>query len=86
MKDVRDSNEVNAVVRRWLGREPGYLLILDSADDPALVKPFLPPDPKGHVLLTSRARISTFWGSRADRIADPDARRGTGVPPEAHES
>ncbi|MBV8383155.1 MAG: tetratricopeptide repeat protein [Planctomycetaceae bacterium] len=54
-KDARDSNEVVAAVRRWLGREPGYLLILDNADDPALVQPYLPPDPKGHVLLTSRA-------------------------------
>ena len=54
-KDAQDSNEVAAAVRRWLGREPGYLLILDNADDPALVKPYLPPDPRGHVLLTSRA-------------------------------
>ena len=56
VKDERDINEVCAAVRRWLGREPGYLLILDNADDPALVKPFLPPDPRGHVLLTSRAQ------------------------------
>ena len=54
-KDARDSNEVVAAVRRWLGREPGYLLILDNADDPVLVKPFLPSTPTGHVLLTSRA-------------------------------
>ncbi|MBV8234437.1 MAG: tetratricopeptide repeat protein [Acidimicrobiia bacterium] len=54
-KGAQDSNEVAAAVRRWLGREPGYLLILDNANDPALVKPYLPPDPKGHVLLTSRA-------------------------------
>ncbi|MBV8606478.1 MAG: tetratricopeptide repeat protein, partial [Singulisphaera sp.] len=54
-KDARDSTEVVAAVRRWLGREPGYLLILDNADEPALVKPFLPPTPTGHVLLTSRA-------------------------------
>ena len=54
-KDAYDSNEVVAAVRRWLGREPGYLLILDHADGPALVKPYLPPDPRGHVLLTSRA-------------------------------
>ena len=52
-----------AAVRRWLGREPGYLLILDNADDPALVKPYLPPDPKGHVLLTSRCTTSTSWAS-----------------------
>ncbi len=59
-----DSNKVTAAVRRWLGREPGYLLILDNADDPALVKPYLPPDPKGHVLLTSRAHNFDVLGVR----------------------
>ena len=63
-KDESDSNEVAAAVRRWLGREPGYLLILDNADDPALVKPYLPPDPKGHVLLTSRAHNFDVLGIR----------------------
>ena len=52
-KDLRDSNQVVAAVRRWLGREPGYLLILDNADDPSLVELYLPPDPRGHGLLTS---------------------------------
>ena len=63
-KDESDSNKVVAAVRRWLGREPGYLLILDNADDPALVKPYLPPDPKGHVLLTSRAHNFDVLGIR----------------------
>ena len=62
-KDARDS-EVVAGVRRWLGREPGYLLILDNADDPALVKPFLPPDPRGHILITSRAHNFDVLGVR----------------------
>ena len=63
-KDARDSNEVVAAVRRWLGREPGYLLILHNADDPALVQPYLPPDPRGHVLLTSRAHTFDVLGVR----------------------
>src|SRR5512135_1392410 len=63
-KDESDSNEVVAAVRRWLGREPGYLLILDNADEPALVKPYLPPDPRGHVLLTSRAHNFDVLGVR----------------------
>ena len=63
-KDARDSKEVVAAVRRWLGRESGYLLILDNADDPALVKPYLPPDPRGHVLLTSRAHSFDVLGVR----------------------
>ena len=61
-KDAHDSNEVVAAVRRWLGREPGYLLVLDNADDPALVKPYLPPTPTGHVLLTSRAHNFSVLG------------------------
>ena len=63
-KDARNSNEVVEAVRRWLGREPNYLLILDNADVPALVKDFLPPDPKGHVLLTSRAENFDVLGVR----------------------
>ena len=63
-KDESDSTKVVAAVRRWLGREPGYLLILDNADDPALVKPYLPPDPRGHVLLTSRAHNFDVLGIR----------------------
>ena len=63
-KDARDSNEMVAAVRRWLGREPNYLLILDNADDPALVEPFLPPTPTGHVLLTSRAQNFDVLGVR----------------------
>ena len=53
VKDARNINEVCAAVRSWLGREPDYLLILDNADDPSLVERYLPPDPRGHVLLTS---------------------------------
>ena len=63
-KDESDSNKVAAAVRRWLGREPGYLLILDNADDPSLVKPYLPPDPRGHVLLTSRTHNFDVLGIR----------------------
>jgi len=63
-KDASDSNEVVAAVRRWLGREPGYLLILDNADDLAPVQPYLPPDPKGHVLFTSRAHNFDVLGVR----------------------
>ena len=63
-KDEGDGNKMATAVRRWLGREPGYLLILDNADDPTLVKTYLPPDPRGHVLLTSRAHNFDVLGIR----------------------
>ena len=74
VKDVSDSHDVVEAVRRWLGREPGYLLILDSADDPALVRSYLPPKPKGHILLTSRAHnfaLAYVWGGRDLRAVAP---------------
>jgi len=63
-KDESDSNKVTAAVCRWLGREPGYLLILDNAGDPTLVKRHLPPNPRGHVMLTSRAQNFDVLGIR----------------------
>ena len=74
-RDESDSTKVTAAVRRWLGREPGYLLILDNADDPTLVKPYLPPDPRGHVVLTSRAHNFDVPGIRKPvglRVLPPD--------------
>ncbi|HWM90512.1 MAG TPA: FxSxx-COOH system tetratricopeptide repeat protein [Thermoanaerobaculia bacterium] len=52
-------------VKAWLSREDGWLLIFDNADDPALVRHFLPPARTGgKVLLTSRARSFTSVGIR----------------------
>jgi hypothetical protein len=42
-------------VRRWLSTQQGWLLILDNADEPDVLAPFLPPTPGGHILLTTRA-------------------------------
>lgn len=54
---------VNAVTR-WLRQERGWLLILDNADEPQIVKEFLPPDHQGRLLLTSRARVFDALGVR----------------------
>ena len=74
-RDESDNNKVVTAVLRWLGREPGYLLILDNADNPALVKDYLPPTPTGHVLLTSRAHNFNVLGIRrpiALPVLEPD--------------
>lgn len=49
-------------VQRWLAHHPGWLLVLDNADAPEAVKPFLPPEGRGHVLLTSRAQVFDVLG------------------------
>ncbi len=44
-------------VKAWLSREDGWLLVFDNADDPALLRAYLPVERTGgKVLLTSRAK------------------------------
>ncbi|PZV13887.1 MAG: tetratricopeptide repeat protein [Leptolyngbya sp.] len=56
LKDAENQDETVRSVRVWLGRETGWLLIFDNADQPELVQPFLPQEVKGHILVTSRAQ------------------------------
>lgn len=64
-KDQRDQSITVEAVLRWLTTHTGWLLILDNADDLALVYELLPPDLGGHLLLTTRAQAT---GTRAHRI------------------
>jgi hypothetical protein len=54
---AKDAQESVQAVNRWLGSNAGWLLIFDNADEPEKLKPFLPTDPKGHILITSRAQV-----------------------------
>lgn len=45
-----------AAMKRWLERQPGYLLVLDNADEPEQIRDFIPKNPSGHILITSRKR------------------------------
>ncbi|HKX27205.1 MAG TPA: tetratricopeptide repeat protein [Blastocatellia bacterium] len=51
-----DWGEAVKVVRGWLEENDGWLLILDSADDPTMAREFIPRGATGHVLLTTRAQ------------------------------
>jgi tetratricopeptide (TPR) repeat protein len=58
-KDERDANVVAEAVRRWLERQPGWLLILDNVEElVGVVKPFLPASGTGHVLITTRLQAT----------------------------
>lgn len=56
-KDAQNPDETARAVNRWLENNDGWLLIFDNADAPELLKGFRPRNPKGHVLLTSRAQV-----------------------------
>lgn len=56
LPESQDANQshVIAAARRWMESNSGWLLILDAADLPGLVKSLLPGGSRGHVLVTSR--------------------------------
>ena len=60
-----DLETAAAATKAWLSREDGWLLIFDNADDPALVRNYLPSvRAGGKVLLTSRAKSFAKVGIR----------------------
>ncbi len=46
-----------SAVQRWYRSHPGWLLIVDNADELDLVQPFL-PEGQGQIILTSRSQIT----------------------------
>jgi hydrogenase maturation protease len=62
--DAKDPDNVLAAVKRWLEGvdDHCWLLVLDNADDPPVLKPYLPSRaPNGHILVTSRnARLDVL--------------------------
>jgi tetratricopeptide (TPR) repeat protein len=54
-KESQEQAKITEAVKSWLEQNTGWLLVLDNADDPAMVKSFLPQGSTGHLLLTSRA-------------------------------
>jgi tetratricopeptide (TPR) repeat protein len=54
-KESQEQATVTDAVKNWLEQNAGWLLVLDNADDPAMLKPFFPQQGNCHMLLTSRA-------------------------------
>jgi tetratricopeptide (TPR) repeat protein len=61
-KDAQNPDDTVRAVNRWLENNGGWLLIFDNADAPELLRGFRPPNPKGHILLTSRAQVFDTLG------------------------
>ena len=64
-RDEQDQTVMVAAVKGWLSQHTGWLLILDNADELALLPEFLPTPLQGHLLLTTRAQA---LGRLANRI------------------
>ena len=67
-KDAQEQEAVVQAVKIWLRAHQGWLLILDNANEPNLLPPFLPPTTDGHILLTTR---TTDLGGARSRSHTP---------------
>jgi tetratricopeptide (TPR) repeat protein len=54
-KDAQEQDVLVKAVKDWLSTHQGWLLILDNADEPTVLIPFLPPHVGGQLLVTTRA-------------------------------
>ncbi len=60
-----DQNVVIQSVLHWLEKASNWLLIFDNAPDLSKIRPYLPNNPQGHILITSR---NSAWSGVAHLI------------------
>ena len=75
-KDEQDQMITVEAVKAWLAGRSKWLLILDNADELAMVKEFIPLAFQGHLLLTTRAQV---MGGLARKIEVEAMRPETGA-------
>ncbi len=56
-KNVPDQKHIINAVKHWLQNNTKWLLILDNAEDLAMVRDYLPSVGDGHILLTTRTQV-----------------------------
>ena len=61
-KDATNPTDTVQAVKRWLEHEGEWLLVVDNADAPELLKASYPRTPRGHIMLTSRAQLFDTLG------------------------
>jgi tetratricopeptide (TPR) repeat protein len=59
-RDTQDQQRTVAAVKSWLGQQKDWLLILDNADEIAVIQDFLPTSARvrGHILITTRVQAA----------------------------
>lgn len=76
--DAPEQATVILAAMHWLEREARWLLILDNADAPETLAPYLSNRPKGHILITTRRerldRLNIPAPLRLDTLSPQDGR------------
>jgi tetratricopeptide (TPR) repeat protein len=61
-QDAQEQEIIVQGVKDWLSSQQNWLLILDNADEPDVLIPFLPPKVGGHLIVTTRAGDMSYLG------------------------
>jgi tetratricopeptide (TPR) repeat protein/transcriptional regulator with XRE-family HTH domain len=61
-----DRKQTIAAVKAWLHEQPRWLLILDNVETPQMLQEFLPEEPRGSILITSRAQAMGMIAQKID--------------------
>src|SRR5712691_7282674 len=70
---ARDQAATVRAIQRWMQQQTAWLLIFDNADDLTLVRDFIAPGSRGHILLTTRAQALGRLARRLDvEIMSPE--------------
>ena len=64
-QNEQDQTVIVEAVKHWLSQHTSWLLIYDNADNLPLLDDFVPARPRGHLLITTRTRLT---GARAARV------------------
>ena len=71
-RTLQEQDKIVEAVLHWLSTKEGWLLIVDNADELAMVWPLLPTGNKGHVLMTTRDQatgdMESFLVEQMDRV------------------
>ena len=71
-RTLQEQDKIVAAVQRWLSTHEEWLLIVDNADELAMVWPLLPTGNKGHVLVTTRDQatgdLESFLVEKMDHV------------------
>lgn len=72
-KDMQTQQTAIQAMRSWLQRNTSWLLILDQADDLAIIYELIPQKVEGHILLTTRRQmVENFIRIDVDAMSDDD--------------
>ena len=61
-----DQKQAIAAFKAWMNEQARWLLILDNVETPETLQKYLPEEPQGHILMTSRAQAMGMIAQKID--------------------